>query len=44
VSNSKNITSLGDIAAFLKGFNNGDNLHDTLDSMNKEMVRFEATG
>lgn len=43
VSNSKEITSLGDITAFLKGFNNGDNLHDTLDSMDKEMVRFEET-
>lgn len=44
VSNSKNITSLGDVTAFLKGFDNGDNLHNTIDTMSKEMVRFEVTG
>ena len=43
-SNSVNITSLGDVTSFLKGFNNGDNLRQTLDSMNQEMVRFEKTG
>lgn len=44
VSNSKTISSLGDVRVFLTGFNNGDNLHDTLDGMNKEMLRFEKTG
>lgn len=44
VSNSPEIQSLGDIKLFLHGFNNGDNLHDTLDEMNQEMLRFEKTG
>ena len=44
VSNSKNISSLGDVTAFLQGFNNGDNLRNTLDSMDQEMLRFEKTG
>lgn len=43
-SNSDKITSLGDVTAFLQGFNNGDNLQKTLDDMNQEMVRFEVTG
>lgn len=43
-SNSEKITSLGDVTAFLQGFNNGDNLQKTLDNMNQEMVRFEVTG
>lgn len=43
-SNSKNISSLGDMRLFLQGFSNGDNLHDSLDEMNKEMLRFEYTG
>lgn len=40
ISNNKEITSLGDIKVFLQGFNNGDNLHNTL----KETLRFEKTG
>lgn len=44
VSNLKTISSLGDVRVFLTGFNNGDNLHNTLNDMNKEMLRFEATG
>ena len=40
-SNSKTITSLGDVKKFLQGFNNGDNLHNTLTTMDKEMLRFE---
>lgn len=44
VSNQPNISSLGDIQVFLQGFNNGDNLHQTLDEMNQEMLRFETTG
>jgi hypothetical protein len=44
VSTESNISSLGDIRLFLQGFNNGDNLHTTLDVMNKEMLRFEQTG
>lgn len=43
-STETNIYSLGDVRIFLQGFNNGDNLHTTLDSMNKEMLRFEQTG
>lgn len=42
VSNSKSITSLGDVRVFLDGFSNGDNLHVTIDNINKEMLRFEA--
>lgn len=44
VSNNVNITSLGDVTAFLLGFNNGDNLHTVLDDMDQEMLRFEKTG
>lgn len=44
ISNSEVITSLGDVRLFLQGFNNGDNLHTTLDEMNQEMLRFEKTG
>lgn len=44
VSNKATITTLGDVQAFLKGFNNGDSLQDTLDSMNQENLRFEVTG
>jgi hypothetical protein len=50
-SNNKEISSLGDVALFLKGFNNGDTLKDTIetitdsvDSINQEMLRFEITG
>ena len=44
VSTSKEVTSLGDIRIFLQGFNNGDNLRKTIDTMNQEMIRFEQTG
>ena len=44
VSNSTTISSLGDVKLFLQGFNNGDNLHNTLTTMDKEMLRFEETG
>lgn len=43
-STGKDIKSLGDIKVFLAGFNNGDNLHNTLTNMNEEMLRFERTG
>lgn len=43
-SKTEHISSLGDVMLFLQGFNNGDNLHNTLDEMNKEMLRFETTG
>lgn len=43
-STEKDIKSLGDIKVFLAGFNNGDNLHNTLTNMDKEMLRFEKTG
>lgn len=44
VSNEKAITSLGDVKLFLQGFDNGDNLHNIIDTMNQEMLRFEQTG
>ena len=40
-TNSDQITSLGDVALFLQGFNNGNNLHATITEMNQEMLRFE---
>ena len=43
-SNQDTITSLGDVTLFLKGFNNGEILHNTIDDMNREMLRFEKTG
>lgn len=43
-TNSKVISSLGDVKVFLQGFKNGDNLHQTLEDMNQEMLRFEKTG
>ena len=43
-SNTTIISSLGDVKTFLKGFNNGENLHDNLENMSKEMLRFESTG
>lgn len=43
-SQKEEITSLGDVRDFLSGFINGDNLHDVLDSMNEEFLRFETTG
>ena len=44
VSKEVAITSLGDVKLFLQGFNNGDNLYNTIDTMNQEMLRFEKTG
>lgn len=44
VSAGEMIESLGDVKLFLQGFNNGDNLYNTLDNMNQEMLRFEKTG
>lgn len=43
-SNTTTISSLGDVKTFLKGFNNGENLHNNLEDMSKEMLRFELTG
>jgi hypothetical protein len=43
-SKSKEIYSLGDVRVFLQGFNNGDNLHTTIDNINKDMLRFRKTG
>lgn len=43
-SKETSITSLGDVRVFLKGFDNGDNLRNTLDEMNQDMLRFESTG
>jgi hypothetical protein len=44
VSGGDTITSLGDVRLFLQGFNNGDNLHNILEDMDQEMLRFEQTG
>lgn len=44
ISNSKQITSLGDVKLFLEGFNNGDNLKEQLDTINQDMLRFEKSG
>lgn len=44
VSKSETISSLGDVKAFLQGFNNGDTLRKTLDDINQDMLRFEKTG
>lgn len=44
ISNSKQITSLGDVKLFLEGFNNGDNLKERLDTINQDMLRFEKSG
>ena len=43
VSKNEEITSLGDVKLFLKGFTNGENLYNTIDCMNQEMLRFEKT-
>lgn len=43
-SNLETITSLGDVRLFLQGFNNGDNLQETLDDMHQDLLRFEKTG
>ena len=43
-TNSKVISSLGDVKVFLQGFSNGDNLHKTLETMDQDMLRFEKTG
>lgn len=43
-SGKEKLTSLGDITKFLQGFNNGDSLHDKLDDINQEMLRFEKLG
>lgn len=43
-SNDTEISSLGDVREFLQGFNNGDNLHDTIQEINQDMLRFETTG
>ena len=44
ISGGVTISSLGDVRVFLQGFNNGENLHTTLDSMNQQMLRFQKTG
>lgn len=44
VSGGDTITSLGDVRLFLQGFNNGDDLHNILEDMDQEMLRFEQTG
>ena len=43
-SNLEEITSLGDVQSFLKGFNNKDNLNNIIDDINQEMLRFDKTG
>ena len=44
VSGEQAISSLGDVKVFLQGFNNGENLHNIIDRMDQEMIRFEKTG
>lgn len=44
MSNSKQITSLEDVKLFLEGFNNGDNLKESIDEINQNTLRFETTG
>lgn len=44
VSKFTEITSLGDVRMFLHGFKNGENLHDCVEEINQEMLRFEKTG
>lgn len=44
VSGQTAISSLGDVRMFLQGFDNGDNLKNTLVEMDQEMLRFEKTG
>lgn len=44
VSKTSDISSLGDVRLFLQGFNNGDNLHDSLEEIKTEMLRFETIG
>lgn len=43
-STKKEITTLGDVNIFLKGFNNGDSLKTILNTMDEEMLRFTTTG
>lgn len=44
VSSETNISSLGDVRLFLEGFNNTETLRDTIDNIDRQMVRFEKTG
>lgn len=44
VSGQQTISSLGDVKMFLQGFNNGENLHNIIDQMDQEMLRFQKTG
>lgn len=44
VSGEQTISSLGDVKMFLQGFNNGENLHNIINRMDQEMLRFEKTG
>lgn len=43
-TSEKNISSLGDVQIFLKGFNNGETLKTILDNREKEFLKFEKTG
>lgn len=44
ISQSSEISSLGDVQLFLQGFNNGDTLLSKLDEINQDILRFEKTG
>ena len=44
ISNSSEITSLGDINQFLKGFNNETTLKDTIEKLDQKILRFDITG
>lgn len=43
-SSNPQVTTLGDIQQLLKGFKNGNDLCEVIDTMNQEMLRFEQTG
>lgn len=43
-SNSETISSLADVRKFLSGFKNGQTLYTTIDTMDKNMLRFKSTG
>ena len=44
VSNSSEITSLGDIKQFLKGFSNKTTLKETINEIDQKILRFDITG
>lgn len=43
-SNSSEITSLGDVKQFLKGFDNKNTLKETINEIDQKILRFDITG